>query len=1058
MPSRSRSRLSLRSTGLIVAAGVFLIASGIVGLVAVWNRQTPGDGPARSLKPPAVMPPVPVDIDSEGLRGAGRARVQFVSRSDPGKAIGHLGWASLEPSGPGRARVVDPRGEIYVRAGGSIRIAAARGTILYPAGLQQLESGTFEGGVTVEYVPGGQADEAAPATLRIFAPTITFSAVSGEVSTNERFRASAEQFEVAARGLRLIGNQVDNTLELLEMGPPEYVWLAPHRRSPADAAAAGAGTPSREGGVSRGDLPPAVTDAAKSVRETFYHAVAREEFRVTRRGLRVDADRLELWARFVNGALAPGAIGQAGNTSGVRDGLRAATAPAPEVAPPGEPLMRTPPISGEPPSLFTGLDDPDVFVARWGGPLVVRPMETRPPELTEEEIAAAFRSSAQRRVEIIERDVGAAISAAAIDYAATSMTLGVAGSRGSPARLELAGKGRLQTDFSRLSLRTGVGLARGPSRLEAAASTADRPTDIAWTDQADFEFHAPDAAISDRLKSARFNGNVTARDGSASLQADSAAAEFASFEHPEGPLEALLSRVQAQGRVRARDAGGGTLEADALTLELEPVGRSADPRDLSARGNVRASRGAWTIAGGALDATLARDERGQVVVSRAEVRERAIVESTPAERAIDRSGDQAGRVRAEADQIIADVDHLLVDLLGERVTITRDEGSITGTQMRLDGERQELFVFGAGELTLRPEPRTDPLGTVSPPADPLVTARWDRSMSFNNLEGSAECVGNARAVAITSPVEETTLLSEVIRLRFTPEEPASPGAIETPGSGALGALAASREGSKARRLLRAEAIGASFEREGGARASIESRRFAPAGSPIAARPGESRPIERLFYIEGDRLIADETEHLIEVPGPGRLLVDDRRTAGTPALPAPQPGALPADLSGVRGTTLFHWTTGLRYDRDEGLIRLLGGVRALHRDAPDQPVISIDADDATARVLAPTSPVPAEPDTLPSAFAPGRQAELLSATCEGNVVISLPEGARVEARRASLDTRAGERGVIEASATEPDWVIFTTPDNPSATQCRAIFYDLARRQPRIVGPAPVVVPR
>ncbi len=79
-------------------------------------------------------------------------------------------------------------------SGASLRIGAAKGTIFYPAGgLQQMESGAFDGGVTVELVPSGQTDPQAVPTARLFTPSLTFSAVTGEVATQERFRTSRER-------------------------------------------------------------------------------------------------------------------------------------------------------------------------------------------------------------------------------------------------------------------------------------------------------------------------------------------------------------------------------------------------------------------------------------------------------------------------------------------------------------------------------------------------------------------------------------------------------------------------------------------------------------------------------------------------------------------------------------------------------------------------------------------------------------------------------------------------------------------------------------------------
>ncbi len=149
-----------------------------------------------------------------------------------------------------------------------------------------------------------------------------------------------------------------------------------------------------------------------------------------------------------------------------------------------------------------------------------------------------------------------------------------------------------------------------------------------------------------------------------------------------------------------------------------------------------------------------------------------------------------------------------------------------------------------------------------------------------------------------------------------------------------------------RQLLRAEAVGESQEREGGAKASIESTRFTATtvgnSSEANGEPPDpvraERAIERLMYVEGDRLIADQVDGTITAPGEGKLLLDDRRAKASEAPEGAEPAPavvlpLPADLSSARGTTLFKWMKELKYTRADGTVRLTGGIRALHREAP-----------------------------------------------------------------------------------------------------------------------------
>lgn len=1072
-PSTTRPQgLSTRTTGLIVAIGVLLIGAGLLGLIAVWSRPRPGDGPASLPKPPAYMPPTPVDLSREGLARAGRARVQFVDKADPTRVTGYLEWAALQPTSAGRADIDAPKALIFLRDGRALAISAARGRILYPAGRpESTESGAFDGGVLITLLPHPPTDDESPSApaatpvAQLFTRAIDFNIPLGEVSIPGDFRASGPRFELSARGMRLTGDQV-NTRLALAIDSTDYLYLAPDRPQPGDEPAPA--SPSAVASVP--PQPPA--DA-----EAFYHAALADNVRVTRGGLTLDAHRLDAWARLVGGSLRLPVTPQSSDASPAEP---AGAAPRPTAAKtppePRAPLARSPAIPGEPLVLFS-LADPSgqVIVATWKGPLSVTPLDARPPQLQADELLADLASgpppegASDPDAGLVRgRDAasGGWVAAPRVRYAAAAQSIAVLGSGATPARLGMGTLGVLEVASAELDLRTGVGSARGPLALVAADDRPDRPHRVTCTDQADFALSArPGGGPGDKLRFVAFSGDVLAQDGSASLAAQSARLDFIGRQLAAGPLDGLIERLHAQGSVRAAESDGGSLACDTLDVAFEPspTGKAADPTDVQATGSVVARRAGWVLSADTVSAALTRDERNRIVVA-----------SATAEGVAEPATVSGRGVRAAAKTLRADVPSRTLDLLGPRVTLARDGGTITGTQMRLDGAREELTVFGAGALDYQPEGAADPAAVRS------ASAAWTRAFTFSNLDGRAECVGDVRAAVERSPLEADELTAQRVELRFTPGTPGSGFEALADGQAEPARAPLPAATAEPRRLLRAEAIG-SDDLTSGQLARVESRRFA---SPLpAALPGQAagvspqRAVERLVLAEGARIIADEAtpgSAALRIPGAGRALLDDRRL---PA-PAPTPGAsaqpatqgLPSELGNARGTTLLAWgrgpapadpagatdnadAHGLVFTRADGLLALSGGARIIHRQGPDQPVLTIDARRCEARLN--TGDRDSPPAGSTTADGRPRQAVLASATALGDVAARSEAGANLTADRLHFDAATSQ---AEASADPPARVVFAEPGSATPVIARVLRWDIARQRATIVEPAPTIAPR
>ncbi|MGD1276536.1 MAG: hypothetical protein ABR964_04855 [Tepidisphaeraceae bacterium] len=101
---------------------------------------------------------------------------------------------------------------------------------------------------------------------------------------------------------------------------------------------------------------------------------------------------------------------------------------------------------------------------------------------------------------------------------------------------------------------------------------------------------------------------------------------------------------------------------------------------------------------------------------------------------------------------------------------------------------------------------------------------------------------------------------------------------------------------------------------------------------------------RRMDIFSERINYDVQARRLDVPIPGRMLIEDHRPAATQ--PADQ--AQPPSPAGGRGRTAFQWDNQFSYDQGKRLAVINGGVRIVHWDDGDRPnPMHLDADTVTA---------------------------------------------------------------------------------------------------------------
>ena len=1071
MEQAGPSTRSVRRVGLVLALSFALVAAGAIGILLLRANQRPGANPASASATSGITSAPPaVDVAEIGLKNAGRARFQFVDKADPTRVVGVMEWAALDPQGGGRAVVREPRATIFLSGGRVAHVRAARGRIFTPPKSDQPESGTFEGGVPVaifEPRPDGTVDvEADTPVALLFTPGLSFNLALGEVSAPDEFRLSTPRVEMSGRGLRIVGNQVRQQIELLEVESTDYVRMASGGAAGADgsggpAAAPDDGTQPRLADRPRAD--EARDPTAPGDRETFYHAVVDSRVRLRRGTLTLSADRLEFWAALRNNALAPEALGavtpvravpaieahRADRSPEYAQGLaarpRVTLASFQPGAPAGGPGAGVDPRANEPASLYQARADQAELT--WFGPLTVKPLDARPDELRQDELALRLTSDQTGVVSVADESAGLRAQCAWVDYGATSRDLTLSG--GGPKGVVLTGEGRgrlevpmLTANLASGSVRVngpGVMLAAGDERVSptvrrGAADAPARSRQISWNRQAHLTLAVADGWITDRIKEASFTGKVLAEDPRGTLSAGFARALFEPV-HAGGPRAPAfsLSRLIASDSVALETGQNASLRAQSLDVVFAPSaagGGTPDPVSLAATGEVSARRDRWRLDAGAINAALTRDSRGGVGVS-----------SVRAQTDVRLTGDRLS-VAAERAEVDATIERAEIWGGDTAASIARDGGTVTGPHMVVDGRERSLVVTGPGTFRFVRDrgagSAADIFGGGSPLAPALgarpssqvrVDATWTQRLSVDEDAGTVEAVGSATAVSSPTSAEMDTLSADRIALAFTPLERAAPEA-------GAGARAEAPQAAR-RQLLRAEATGSE-----GALAHIDSRRFAESVGDF-----EDRTLERIVYVEGTRLVVSDEASTITLPGAGRLLVDDRRaTKGRAEQP---PAAGPLELSGSRGTSVFSWGGSLRFDRRIGELVMENQVRLLHRASPGDPVTSLECE-RLASTMRTSSRARGAGDAVST---PGQQTELVSAKADGAVVVRSAQ-AQLVADRLTYDAI---RQSAQAAANPENRVTFFDPSRPQPVTAARLEWDILRNKVRVIEPSSVSVP-
>lgn len=402
-------------------------------------------------------------------------------------------------------------------------------------------------------------------------------------------------------------------------------------------------------------------------------------------------------------------------------------------------------------------------------------------------------------------------------------------------------------------------------------------------------------------------------------------------------------------------------------------------------------------------------------------------------------------------------------------------------RVTLSGATRQLWAFGGGELRAATPAGSQGTGggaggaggtgALAGRGPGRLHAAWTGELSVSDEIGEAVAVGDVRGVhaAADGRIDEITCHTLVISYDAAGSNPAElatggqsavgfgpGGPAQGPGLLGDGGLGGGADGP-AGGIRRVEAISHIGQGAAGT-ARVESRLLAALGSPVPlTEPSDWRrqtagaPTERLLFLEGSRIIADLAGGTLDVPGAGRLLIDERSTAKAP------PEASGGDGIGARGTSLFTWEGGLSFERAAERVRMTTDVRLRHRPTGDTRVLLLESQELTADLRFPqgqgSGSVLAELPVSAAAGgaggvggvgvdgvvggAPGERVELRGARATGLVV------AEFDQRQLAGDTIVYEpaSGTLEATAASGGNVSILDRARSAPATARRIVWNL-----------------
>jgi lipopolysaccharide export system protein LptC/lipopolysaccharide export system protein LptA len=415
-----------------------------------------------------------------------------------------------------------------------------------------------------------------------------------------------------------------------------------------------------------------------------------------------------------------------------------------------------------------------------------------------------------------------------------------------------------------------------------------------------------------------------------------------------GPIESAAG----EGAVHLT-ADDQSIAADSLDVRFAPSGAGhSTPSRAIAQGHATAAQGKARISADFMDATLGQVPReagrGWELAVPADEKNRPAVVALTA----------SGNVRiADPDQGLEVAGDALTATLpdGRRVKDVNVEGTpaaparvvmkdyaMTGPQIEGNLESQDIVVPSGGTLKLLV--RQGPEGTRLDKPRPLLITWTDRMRMWGD-RNQALFEGHVQAIMASTEEsgDDTAVTADRMTVYFRavsegaePAEPGQPGTV-------LELVQKARQEIEQIMPAAAEWLPTARPRRSGrpqfAAVQREPIKILAEGNAraISSRYDATRKLltSRLL-VEGPIFITDLDRQQLQVPGAGRLLIEDYSIAKAAArlASAANPATLPALLGGASeqnlSQTVFAWANGMTFSLDEQLVVFDGQVNMVHR--------------------------------------------------------------------------------------------------------------------------------
>ncbi len=995
----------------------------------------PAEKRAQSPVPVELTPPKSrptVGPSGRHIERSAGTTVQWADKLDPSRLAGEFGYESLEPLEAKRYLVDSPHAWMFLKDGWSIYIKSDTGRMYIPdeQTTRRPESGTLRGNVVIKAFkarPDGSRPDPAKDAAYLTAQTdsLAFDGSIGEISTVDRLTVKWEQGYFAGKGLIAVYNELRDRLESVVVHEGEELIMNPSAKEETVAStqtqkpvtSEPATAPVKSSGPAAAPVAPVATAVQE---QTFYHGKFGADVRITQDKRVLTSDQLELWAKLVDGKFAPG--------SG---------ATKPVVKADAKPKTEAVPGSSQPAVAITGSPAPAPAVEKapagpmrltWSGPFEMRTSDAGFAELVDDSLAMRFHSPTSGAVTAVDTAIGADAVCKEANYFATRRQIVLKGTGPEGVVVKSGESGTVRGSMLTADMASGSATVVGAGKLEGANTISLEPAAIAstanakenqstvnWTQQAQFIFDQSGTAA--KIKEAIFTGDVVAGNGTSTLKGSFIRGEFTQVENQPS----LLSRLTVQDKAIASDGAGSEISADHLYATFvhaaQEKSKSLKPvvEKLQARGNVYAHQAKDEIHAGSLDVKFITDaaKTGQIatLVARDDVRI------------------GSDDLQASAAELKADFATQLVDLFGsesKHAVATRGQTTIAGQTLKMDGIGRTLEASGRGTLS-----HVD-VAKVQGVAASKIDASWTESMNFDDRLGTAKIRGDVVAYWMPDAVSLDILKSKSLDLAFTPfvEEPKKVEGAEAVGSPVASGTAPVVAAAPPREFLSAIAKGTESQR-----ATFESRRFDPAD----VTPIETRKPQRVNYLEGAQIVADNVRGTLDVPGAGKLLVSDRR-------------ATEGKSSGTfAGDALFNWQTSLNVRREAGIADMVGKVEVIHLRPGDSEPTEMHCDQITASMRPTQAPV----DGTSKKNELGMQGEITRMLASGHVWARSATKREVNSDIMDYDALAG---LIFLTARDGGEVQAFDPASGTPIRGKSLEWDLKLDRIRVRDVGGITVPR